>query len=60
MKLFSHLLTTVGFRICKEQTKQPRCCYFDLADGKEFEFSINDSYRNQLVDKNRNIESFFF
>ena len=30
-----------------------------LADGKEFEFGISDSYRNQLIDKNRNIESFF-
>ena len=31
----------------------------ELADGKEFEFSINDSHRNQLIDKNSNIESFF-
>lgn len=43
----------------QEQTNNLDAVTFELADGKEFEFSINDSYRNQLIDKNRNIESFF-
>lgn len=43
----------------QEQTNNLEAVTFELADGKEFEFSINDSYRSQLIDKNRNIESFF-
>ena len=43
----------------QEQTNNLEAVTFELADGKEFEFSINDSYRNQLIDKNSNIESFF-
>jgi hypothetical protein len=43
----------------QEQTNNLDAVTFELADGKEFEFGINDSYRNQLIDKNRNIESFF-
>ena len=43
----------------QEQTNNLDAVTFELADGKEFEFGINDAYRNQLIDKNRNIESFF-
>lgn len=46
-------------RSMQEQTNNLEAVTFELADGKEFEFSINDSYRNQLIDKNSNIESFF-
>jgi len=43
----------------KEQTNNLDAVTFELADGKEFEFGINDSYRSQLIDKNTNLESFF-
>ena len=46
-------------RSMQEQTNNLEAVTFELADGKEFEFSIDDSYRNQLIDKNSNIESFF-
>lgn len=43
----------------KEQTNNLDALTFELADGKEFEFGIDDSYRSQLIDKNTNLESFF-
>lgn len=43
----------------KEQTNNLDAVTFELADGKEFEFGIDDSYRSQLIDKNTNLESFF-
>lgn len=32
---------------------------FDLGNGNSFTYSINDQYRNTLIDKNANIDDFF-
>tara|TARA_R110000803_G_scaffold148105_2_gene213554 strand:- start:1017 stop:2174 length:1158 start_codon:yes stop_codon:yes gene_type:complete len=43
----------------KEQTNNLEAVTFELADGKEFEFGVQDSYRSKLIDKNTNLESYF-
>ena len=43
----------------QQETTDMEGLEFDLGNGNSFTYSINDQYRNTLIDKNANIDDFF-